>query len=135
MAVVDIPDKICPHCGDTKWYSYKDKTRNKIRYQCVIRCREINSTEKAKKRCKIYRHVNKVECQKASRRWALKFPEKRKAIETRHRTKQTASVNTTYIKRLIVGRTSLTFHEIPAELVQIKRKSILLNRQLKQLTT
>ncbi len=34
MPTIDIPDKICPHCGGTKWYT------NNIRYWCYSRRNE-----------------------------------------------------------------------------------------------
>lgn len=50
MPTIDIPDKICPHCGDTRWrIEYRKKpTRanpdNKvIRYRCPIKNDERSS--------------------------------------------------------------------------------------------
>jgi len=43
MPTIDIPDKICPHCGGTKWYT------NNVRYWCYSR-RNDNSKALFKRR-------------------------------------------------------------------------------------
>lgn len=35
MPTIDIPDKICPHCGGTKWY-INSKTGQKACYKLII---------------------------------------------------------------------------------------------------
>jgi hypothetical protein len=42
MPTIEIPDKICSHCGGTRWYVYyenhplkKDPTNKRLRYKCT----------------------------------------------------------------------------------------------------
>lgn len=53
MPTVILPDKICPHCGGTRWYAVNNKHYNKLgelreytSYQCYARRRELENQDK-----------------------------------------------------------------------------------------
>jgi hypothetical protein len=42
MPTIDIPDKICPHCGGIRWKVTKHiKSKNGMRYECNVKRNEI----------------------------------------------------------------------------------------------
>jgi len=48
MPTIDIPDKICSHCGDTKWY-INPKTQQEVCYSKLIESnRRYHKTERGK---------------------------------------------------------------------------------------
>ena len=70
MPTIDIPDKICSHCGGTRWYTKIDKHINK---QNILK--EYTS----------YTCLKKL--QEGQVKYNLKNPEVRKGIEKRNREK------------------------------------------------
>jgi hypothetical protein len=70
MPYIDIPDKICPHCGGTKWYFLvvTRKNRKYNSYECYLRSSErkknwqkdniVKCLEASKKRRKEFRELN-----------------------------------------------------------------------------
>lgn len=141
MPTVIIPDKICPHCGGNKWrieYRKKPTKANPdnraIRYRCSVQSDErskkwsINHPEKKKEYSK-----NRIQ----------NFPEgywRTPEMKERYRLKakrESDQLSDNFIRNKILGksgslsRTTLSFKDIPQELVELKRKSMQLNRQLK----
>lgn len=47
MAVIEIPDRVCPHCGTTRWITETLKTGT-IRYRCPVLAQERRKRWKAK---------------------------------------------------------------------------------------
>jgi len=69
MPTVDIPDKVCPHCGGTQWY------QNKGRNWCV-KSRQINAKKSYDKRDKEYQN-EKCKLTKSYERQLLNNKKKR----------------------------------------------------------
>jgi hypothetical protein len=125
MPTIDIPGKICTHCGGTKWKIEYEKRPYWIRtrYRCA---------KQAQERCN---------------RWALKNPEKLKEIyknqkkdykTSSYRKKQLEkyhynkdNLTDRFIKHRIAHMNELSQSDIPQELIELKRKQLLLIRQNK----
>jgi hypothetical protein len=105
MPTVDIPDKICPHCGGTRWYTF-------------IQDGKLKKT-----------------CYKRKQDYLLQFykdnPGKHLSYRRKSFKEKSKKLTTSYIKELIVQFTDLSFDDIPQELVELKRKQLLLKRQIK----
>jgi len=137
MPTIIIPDKICPHCGGNRYVIEKEKKPSKsnpdytrTRYRCVVKSKE------------------------RSYRWAANNPDRVKTyqkpkpdgyyrtpkMKERYRLKskrESEQLTDNFVKNILLGKSGslaremLSFKDIPQKLVEIKRKSILLNRQLK----
>lgn len=159
MPTVDIPDKICSHCGDTKWY-YLAKRKT---YTCIKLLNERNNKWRKsnidhfreKRRKYFHTKVDKAECYRKARERILKNPDKvrkyeptEKAKEKRkqyrilnaekvrkwkkeHKTRQRKTLSNLYLKQVITQHTNLLFKDIPQDLVEMKRNQILLKRKIK----
>ena len=141
MPTIIIPDKICPHCGGDKWFQssfksrskYKDKDKIFIRYMCYIKVTEGNNRWKTN-------NPERVKAIKKAHR--VKNPERTKQLESsykrryyqKYNRKHVDSLSEKYVKKLLTNYTSLKPSDINQELVELKRKSIKLQRQLKQNT-
>ena len=138
MPYVIIPDKICSHCGGNKYLIEKTKRPSKsnpdcirIRYRCVVQSDErskrwkLNNPDKIKKYVQLPKPDGYYRTPEMKERYKLKYK------------RESEQVTDNYVKNRILGksgslsRTMLSFKDIPQELVEIKRKSILLNRQLR----
>ena len=132
MPTIDIPDKICPHCGGTKWNLMTDKYTKKdgtisvsISYLCHKKRYDREKKTRAKNPEK-YRNINNKASSK--RRKTEEF----KQWNSVYQKKLVANVYPLYLARLIVKYTDdLNWRDIPQELIEIKRKELLLTRQLK----
>lgn len=114
MPTIDIPDKICPHCGGTRWY-----LRKLTSYQTCINCK----MERDKKYPRVER--NKKYFQKR------KITEEHKEYWKKYNKESSRVLTKTHVKRAIVYKTGISCLDVPDELVEIKRKEILLKRQIK----
>jgi len=153
MPTVDIPDKICPHCGGTKWIlthqTYKDKVYTI--YMCRIKVderskkwnaenKEKRSKKQKKARDKV-KHTQKYieENRKRASEYYKKYPEKVYAHTKNSRLKNPEKYNFAsklrkkeyvktladyYIKQLIIKYTKLSSKDIPQELIDLKRKQL-----------
>ena len=152
MPAINIPDKICPHCGDTKWYKFNVKTKSSISivYRCVKRVLDTNKKSNrdslsAKRALDKYRKTDKFKLVQdayyASNK--EKIIERNKDWRSKNKTRYNESVNISkkvyidnltdyYIKELLTKRQpELGYSDIPQELVDLKRKQLLLTRQIK----
>ena len=163
MPTIDIPDKICSHCGGTKWY-YSSKKPN---HKCKKLINEQwnnwrnSNVEHFRKQRRDYYHtkVDKVKYYKRCREAILKDPERSRQYKLKYYTsekgknnlKQYRTLNAekvtqwkknqkiksieilsdNYIKELIIQHTELSFSDIPQPLIELKRKQLLLKRQIK----
>jgi rRNA maturation protein Nop10 len=149
MPTIDIPGKICPHCGGTRWKTENRKKPTKanpekriIRYRCA---------EKSAEREKRWRDNN---LDKIQEYWRICSREKNKErtesgywmtpkMRERYRIKAKRDSDTLpdhFVRNIIVqvnnstkSNIKLTSSDIPQKLIDIKRKQLLLTRQLKQL--
>jgi hypothetical protein len=162
MPTVDIPDKICPHCGGI---TYKVQQQGKYTSRmCIVKFKE------SKKRTnQLYREKNLEYNKKRYRQSevALKVIQKRKRLsevktkvcKTCKETKSLArfkksskyaydneciacknkrkfnrdctNLKDVYIKAAIKWGTNLSSKDIPQNLIELKRKQLLLTRQIK----
>lgn len=56
------------------------------------------------------------------------FLEKNRAYHHAYRRKSTDNLDDCYVKKALIGKSSLTFKDIPKELVDLKRQQMLLKR-------
>jgi len=139
MSIIDIPDKICPHCGGTRWSIRKEKIKDEIKYR--YRCPSQENESKKRRIEKIpnfYKDLYKRRGKELRNKYVSRGyfqSEKYKNRESKRVKKQRDNLTDTYIKSLIlndINRLVINASEIPLNLVELKRKQIQLYRQLKQ---
>ncbi len=156
MPTIDIPDRICPHCGGTKWQINVPKDGYK-RYYCFFKAAEnrkrwrstdegkayTNSyykTEAGKKHKKKYlkkESTKKLIANLAKAKYhrdMLKDPEKVRNKKNSSNKKLREKLTDGMVKHYIIRsykESGLSAFEIPQELIEIKRKQLLLTRQIK----
>jgi hypothetical protein len=158
MPTIDIPDRICPHCGGTKYYHRVYKRISKVtgkNYEfyecrtCNIKSSKnyaLNNKDKVKEiKLKSYLKYKNDSTKKEKNRINTKKyrKSKRNNLEYIKRTKNSAkkafqtlknSLSDRYIKfRLMYtsGKKVLDKEDVPQELVELKRKQLLLKRKIK----
>jgi hypothetical protein len=157
MPIINIPEKVCPHCNGTRWYSRTTKEGVLIEI-CAIKKDEYNKKwrvkfpEKANAICKRskdkYKDTDEYKRKNRERvaKWNKANPEKTKlkikATVLRHKERYDEinrktdkrlreTLHDCYMVRLIRGTTpKLYLPNIPKELIDLKRKQILLKRQI-----
>ena len=137
MPTIDIPDKICPHCGGTKWrteYRKKptkaDPDKKLIRYRCAVKGKERHDrwAENHPDRWKSYSNRKKPE-------GYYKTPKELERARLKAK-RESDNLEDNYIYRMILTRhhrDELKRSDIPQKLIDLKRAQLLLTRQLKQL--
>lgn len=96
MPTVDIPDKICPHCGGTKWYyaPKKNQTCKKLIDERWNNWRNSNIEYFRKKRREYYHtKVDKTEHYKRNKENALKNPDKIRQYKVKYYTSEKGKNN------------------------------------------
>jgi hypothetical protein len=160
MPTIDIPDKICPHCGGTRWYFTKrgylcylrNYEQNKRRYiknreQCLLNRKQW--AEENKEKVKVHKkkcyEKNKQKYFLLTKKWNEKHKNKRKLYEviSRERNKESRQIYTKkrvellpdgYVINQIIRkkyRDCLKSSDIPQDLIELKRKQLTLTRQIK----
>lgn len=163
MPTIDIPDKICSHCGGTRWYYDPKKNKhicNKKREDQYNSWKSRN-IEKFREKRRIYYHtkIDKVAYYERTRKIALANPKKQheyklkysrskkgklkrkeyillhreQIILGKYKAKEKAklTLSDSYIKELIIQNTNLLVRDVSQELIELKRKQLLLTRQIK----
>ena len=167
MPTVDIRNKICSHCGGTKWFTKIDKRINKdgilkdyVSHTCSIIKTESNkkwvsenpekrriiskrSKDKVKdtieyksknnERVKAWYKLNKEQAVQNARNAKIRNPEKYRLLSLKKNRQDKINLHDNYVKALVCQDSGLCFKDIPQKLIDIKRKQLLLTRQLKQL--
>ena len=157
MPTLILPDKICPHCGGTKWITSFTK-KGSITHTCVIKKKEydkkwaVNAYEIRKAQWK--RRYDKVKnneivkqnTAQRAKKWAKENPEKVKASikvttlkykekyneVTRKRAKYyVENLSDCYIASAINAGKGIYLSDIPQELIELKRKQLLLTRTIR----
>lgn len=105
MPTIDIPDKICPHCGGTKWFKFIQGKYTK--YDCSI---------KKEQRLINFKKLN---------------PNKYKLYKKKTDRQKSIRLTNSYIKEILIQYADLSFNDIPQELIELKRKQLLLKRKIK----
>jgi len=156
MPILEIPDKICPHCNGIRWYTRTTKKGVLIQI-CSIKKNEYNKKyrdkypekfkEKYKKLYHEKRKYNKEERKKSierAKKWNSENLEKHKEHHKKTRQKESYKkycrdkdamlrkvLHNHYLVRLIRGGDPvLSRKDIPQEIIDIKRKQIILKRQI-----
>ena len=167
MPTIDIPDKICPHCGGTKWFTKIDKRINKdgilkiyVTHTCSIINTERNkkwasenpekrrmmskrSKDKVKdtieyktknnERVKTWYKLNREQAIQNSKNAKIRNPEKYRLLSLKRCRQDRKTLHDNYVKALACQDSELSFKDVPQKLIDLKRKQLLLTRQLKQL--
>lgn len=150
MPTIDVPDKICPHCGGTKWYFHGGYIRT-----CFIKLSErrkawratdngkafmssYHKTEAGKKHKEKY--LNKESTVKLRAELAIKKyyrdkannPDKLREYKKVNAAKSILKLTDSVIKRYIARDYSgIDYSDVPQELIELKRKQVLLTRKIK----
>jgi hypothetical protein len=149
MPTIEIPDRICPHCGGVKWHIAYRKDKNP-QYTCFVLLREKDRQrylanpepykERAKQRTsrlwliKDPEVINKIYA--TQRAWRKNNPDKVKAYKKKAEKVIRDTMKDEYIKRQIIqldGYEHLSFKNVPQKLIDLKRKQLTLSRKIKQL--
>jgi hypothetical protein len=161
MPTIDIPDKICPHCGGIKWYQHGNrywcyirrnekqkalfKNRNKEKYNDTRRLTNSYKEKliKEKQKRQEYRKVNPVikktpltTAQRSAKYYLKiknnpKYKIKNVIRSNKHFKRNKEELNDKYIKSILCSDPGLSFSDIPQELIELKRKQLILTRKIK----
>jgi hypothetical protein len=158
MPTIDIPDKICPHCGGTKWFQYNSKYKDKVytKYSCSLKIKQNTKRfqQNNPDKLKVYRRKNylknsekysiifkdyksdwykenKERIVKKSQEWAKNNPEKHKELRKKLDRKASKNLSNRYVKSILSDDGLLEYSQIPQDLIELKRKQLLLKRKIK----
>jgi hypothetical protein len=137
MPTVEIPDKICPHCGGIKWKteyrkSTKDPNVKILMYRCAVKGNERNYKWKRENPEKAREH-NKRSCRNRRANGYYKTPKEQERNRQRAK-KDSTTLCDNYVYRIIFNDPEikhLSRSDIPQELIETKRKQLLLKRQIR----
>lgn len=157
MPTVIIPDKICSHCGGTKWFIVyeKYKTKTYTFYRCSEKVNEINRVwsaknkdkrsltnkkskdkvkhteaykEKNKTRAKEWYRLNTERAKNNHKKTKKANPEKYKNFERKKQQEYIKTMHSVYLKELICQHSNIPRSDVPQELIELKRKQLILTR-------
>lgn len=135
MPTIDIPDKICPHCGGIRWKSeYKTLAKGDkvLIYRCSVRATERNKRWKLKHPEAVREH-NITSCRKRRANGYFKTPKEKERSRLISK-KQRDTLADNYVYKQIFSDPNIKIvsrADIPQEMIEIKRKQLLLTRQIK----
>lgn len=170
MPTIDIPEKICKHCGGIRWSVHKhkdwrtEKLKGIIVYYTDYTCASVGETgcatikrlkynplhprvkipeEVKRKKANEYHKANKHKWESQSKealtkRAYIKYhtdPEKKEKQLIRQRKYENniiKNLDDTYIKKQCTLRNNLKSSDIPQELIELKRKQLLLSRKTRK---
>jgi hypothetical protein len=134
MPTVIIPDKICIKCGSNKW-----RINLKTGYKRCTDCANTNARKNYKKEAyknkvlknpELYRKISR-ESQKRYKNASHRKEELYQKNKLYH-ADQRKKLSTFYIKNILSKHDKiLKYSEIPQDLIELKRKQILLTRQIR----
>lgn len=141
MPTVDIPDKICPHCGNTKWYWIKAKPhllickqkRKEIVRASLLRRKEVPSVKEATaKRLRKWKDKNREHIRQYERDYVKRSDIKRKC-KNRSAKRSIDNLSDRYIKLLIVAKlpVKVPLDSISQNHIELHRNRLILKRKLK----
>lgn len=136
MATIDIPGKICSHCGGIRWRTeYKRLTSDPNQKVLVYRC-AVNAIERSNKwklnHPEATREHNITSCRNRRANGYYKTPKEKERNRLRS-VKEAAELCDNYIYKTIFACPDLkdvSRSDIPKEVIEIKRKQLLLTRQI-----
>ena len=135
MATIDIPDKICPHCGGIRWTSeYKTLASGEkvLRYRCSVSAIERSNKWKARNP-EATREHNITSCRKRRANGYYKTPKEQERSRLRAK-KERDALNNNYVHRRILSDPEMKGIDrsaIPQWLIETKRKQLSLIREIK----
>jgi hypothetical protein len=147
MPTIDIPDKVCNKCKIKKLidcFKYRPRRNNYYSQckDCMNDYRRINYNQniehyreyKKKWKDKIGRHQIYINNNKFTLEWRKNNPKRYRELCNKIYKKYIDNLSDTYLRDLIsdCSRSGLKPNEIPQELIELKRKQLLLTRKLKQ---
>lgn len=143
MPKINLPDKVCSHCGGTLWY-YKPSSSNYL--TCFEKRREDHKKEYEMKKndpvqidkkkiwMKNWRNNNSEHV----RKYKLSYDKTDKGRSAKRKRSHYAidQLRDCYIKSILLANSpvKLSKEDIPQELVEIERKNLILKREM-SLTT
>lgn len=133
MPTIDIPDKMCIKCGSTRW-----RVNPNTGYKRCTDCSNTNSRKNYKKdshKNKYYKNIDKYRAlsKKRQKKYRKSSRDKVYTLHKKYMNKQTISLGDLYVKQLLTKHCScLITNDITPELIEIKRKQLLLKRKIKQ---
>ena len=139
MPTIDIPDKICPHCGGIRWKTeYRkrptknDPNKRIIRYRCSVKGDERNKKWVKKNPDKVkMRQLSRAKVLTANGYWKTPKMKERYRLKAK---RQSDAASDNFIKAMIMKSVEgISRSDIPQKLIDITRKHLLLVRQLNQL--
>jgi hypothetical protein len=131
MPTVDIPDKICPHCGGTKWKIEYEKRPYWIRtrYRCAKKSQERLDKWQLKNPEKLLEYSRRGSKVKTLKSYWKSEAYRGKQNKRYYINKE--NLTDRHIKHLLAHESELSQSDIPQELIEIKRKQLILKRKLK----
>lgn len=136
MAIEIIPDRICPHCGGNKYYTYFYKKQNYIQYKCtllIIEKQERYKQSMLLKNPELFKQRRK----KTYKKWCDK---NLKEYYTLNKEKwneklksQRDNLSNWYLKALLYDDPAFNSLEITPTLINLKKQSLCLYRKRKEL--
>lgn len=131
MPTVDIPDKICSHCGGTKWKIEMEKRTYHIRtrYRCAKRaqersCKSLMKNPERQKEYSFRQNKRRVES-------GYYKTSKYRAFANEVSKKHSVTLSDKYIKYILRHNKENRNFDVTPELIELKRKQLLLKRQIK----
>lgn len=131
MPTVIIPEKVCSHCGGTKWIIEKENRKYGIitRYRCSVRANERYKRWTANHADRVLyysKESNKVKTE--SGHWKTEEYKKKQLFRYY---KDRDQVTDRFVKHRLAHKGPLSQSDIPQELIEIKRKQIKLTREIR----
>lgn len=140
MPTIDIPDKICKHCGGTKWYFSNVKSH--ILYCFLLRKETVKASYEKHKSDPYIIASKKARLRKWKdnnrehiRAYEIDYNKKSNVkLECRRRSakKMIDNLEDQYIKSLLIAKSpvKLSKKDIPQKLIELERSQLLLKRKL-----
>lgn len=92
---------------------------------------DVKFADKEREKRRIYSKMHKEERKLYRKKWAKVNVERDRAYYRKSAKKQSANLTDYYVCRRVIDRDKLLKNDIPQELIEIKRKQLLLTRQIK----
>ncbi len=129
MPTIDIPDKICSHCGGIRWVIEKEKRPYYIRtrYRCATK-------EKERHDLWVKKNLDKIKSYSRKKQQRPEGYYKTSKMKEHYRLKakrESETLHDNFIKNKIMKSVEgISRSDIPQKLIDITRKHLLLIRQL-----
>lgn len=156
MPTVDIPDKRCIKCNviicEKNWRidskSKKPLFKKCIHCECNAKWCKVKYTPEQYSianrncqiiKCQLWRKNNKSYFSQRARntsfkstlKWMSENKDKVKKIRFKTAKKSRDALDNSYVKKVITNSCNLSFNDIPQDLIELKRKQLLLTRKIK----